>query len=169
MVQPLSISQDTITHRDQHEPHNNTSYTIQTGNNKQSAIMSCNAVGLKRPSRIPRIRPPITPIPIRAQSQCHTAITTLRFWRLTLVSFFSPFPILGTFSCHNSGDSCNALNVCEAQMIASIIQHRACMLKYTSTRTEYINQSSNKISCSSCHTIVRLVLDIQILDHLGSY
>ena len=42
--------------------------------------------------------------------------------------FLSTSP-LGTISCHNSGDSCNALNVCGAQMIASVVQTQSMHAK----------------------------------------
>ena len=77
----------------------------------------------------------------RHKSRCHIGPYHTAFLTPYVgLPFLSTSP-QGTISCHIPSDSCNALNVCRAQMITSIIQHRACMQINTSAGVEHIIQS----------------------------
>ena len=77
----------------------------------------------------------------RHKSRCHIGPYHTAFLTPYVgLPFLSTSP-QGTISRHISSDSCNALNVCRAQMITSIIQHRACMPMNTSAGVGHIIQS----------------------------
>ena len=98
----------------------------------------------------------------RHKSRCHIGPYHTAFLTPYVgLPFLSTSP-QGTISCHIPSDSCNALNVCRAQMITSIIQHRACMPIIISARQStsidqlihlMINEPSRRRSITSIHKV----------------
>ena len=81
----------------------------------------------------------------RHKSRCHIGPYHTAFLTPYVGLPFLSTSHQGTISRHISSDSCNALNVCRAQMITSITQHRACMQINTSAGVEHIIQSISEL------------------------
>ena len=98
----------------------------------------------------------------RHKSRCHIGPYHTAFLTPYVGLPFLSTSHQGTISGHIPSDSCNALNVCRAQMITSIIQHRACMPIIISARQStsidqlihlMINEPSRRRSIISIHKV----------------